>query len=159
MAARTSCEDLIEEIREDPNGPQIDIRTDLVGHLGQRVTVMTDYKLPVTPTSERLLFAVETTNEKALAEAVKKSLQDDPDVIKRVFGDHIIWEMKAEDAPVAAVIVEHPGGGGDGGRSPAAGRPSRPRRKSKRSACPTPRSPWPRAICSCRRTSISSRKP
>jgi hypothetical protein len=106
--------DLIEEIREDPNGPQIDIRRDLVGHLGQRATVLTDYKLPITPTSERLLFAVETTDEKALAEAVKKSLQDDPDVIKRVFGEYVIWEMKSEEPPVAAVVVEHPGGGGDG---------------------------------------------
>lgn len=110
-------EDLITDIREDENGPQIDLRKDLVAHLGQRVTVITDYKLPVSPTSERLLFAIEATNTKALAEAVKKSLQDDPDVIKRVFGTHIIWEMKSEDAPVAAVTVEHPGGGGDGGQA------------------------------------------
>ncbi len=104
-------EDLIVEIKKDENGPQIDIRKDLVGHVGQRVTVVTDYKLPITPTSERLLFAAETTNEKALAEAVKKSLQDDPDVIKRTFGDYVIWEMKAEEPPVAAVVIEHPGGG------------------------------------------------
>ncbi len=100
--------DTIDSVRDDPNGPGIDIRKDLVGHLGNRALVVTDYKLPITPSSERFVFAAETTNEAALAAAVQKSLETDDNVIKRVYKDYIIWEMKAEDDSVAAVIVERP---------------------------------------------------
>ena len=101
--------DTIDSVREDPNGPGIDIRKDLVGHLGTRVSVLTDYKLPITTSSERFIFAVETTDEQALAAAVRKSLETDQNVIKRVFKDYIIWEMKAEEEAPAAVVVERPG--------------------------------------------------
>jgi hypothetical protein len=100
--------DTIDSVRDDPNGPGIDIRKDLIGHLGTRAVVITDYKLPITPSSERFAFAAETTNEPALAAAVQKSLETDNNVIKRVFKDYIIWEMKAEDDAVAAVVVERP---------------------------------------------------
>jgi hypothetical protein len=101
-------DDTIDSVRDDPNGPGIDIRKDLVGHLGNRAVVVTDYKLPITPSSERFVFAVETTNEAALAAAVQKSLETDQNVIKRVFKNYVIWEMKAEDDAVAAVVVERP---------------------------------------------------
>ncbi len=39
---------------------------------------------------------------------MQKSLETDENVIKRVFKDYIIWEMKAEDDAVAAVVVERP---------------------------------------------------
>jgi hypothetical protein len=100
--------DTIDSVRDDPNGPGIDIRKDLVGHLGTRAVVLTDYKLPITTSSERFIFAAETTDEQALAAAVRKSLETDQNVIKRVFKDHIIWEMKAEDDALAAVVVERP---------------------------------------------------
>ena len=58
---------MIKSIEEDPNGPQINVRTDLVALLGGRATVVSDYLLPITPKSERMLVAVETTNEKELA--------------------------------------------------------------------------------------------
>ena len=51
-----------EGLKEDPNGPQIDLRADLIKHLGRRVSMLTDYQLPITTTSERLLFAIEATN-------------------------------------------------------------------------------------------------
>jgi len=100
--------DTIDSVRDDPNGPGIDIRKDLVGHLGTRAVVVTDYKLPITTSSERFIFAAETTDEQALAAAVRKSLETDQNVIKRVFKDYIIWEMKAEDDALAAVVVERP---------------------------------------------------
>ena len=50
----------------------------MILNLGQRVTLMTDYLLPITTSSERLLFAVETTDEKAVAKAVEKCLRTTP---------------------------------------------------------------------------------
>jgi len=52
-------DDVLDSIRDDPSGPQIDIRNDLVAHLGERATVITDYQLPITPKCERLLAAIE----------------------------------------------------------------------------------------------------
>ena len=112
--------DTIDSVRDDANGPGVDIRKDLVGHLGNRAVVVTDYKLPITTSSERFVFAAETTNEAALAAAVQKSLETDDTVVKRVFKNYIIWEMKAEDDAVAAVVVEHPDEALDGGSGTAA---------------------------------------
>ena len=39
-------EDVLKSIETDPNGPQIDIRNDLVAHLADRVTVVSDYRTP-----------------------------------------------------------------------------------------------------------------
>ncbi len=98
-------EDIIESVRDDPDGPGIDIRKDLIGHLGTRAMFVTDYKLPITPESERILFAAETTNEEALAVAVRKSMEGDPTVIRREFEGHVIWEMVPGDE-LAAPEVE-----------------------------------------------------
>jgi hypothetical protein len=129
-------DETIESVEKDPNGPGINIRKDLVAHLGTRVSILTDYKLPIDTESERLVFAVETTNEKALAAAVQKSLETDTNVIKRVFGEHIIWEMKSEEETFDAPLVEHPdlvgtAGGATTGSSPKDKLKGRPRGKGK----------------------------
>jgi hypothetical protein len=51
--------DVIENIRKDQHGPQIDIPRDFIAHLGTRGTLLSDYELPITPQSERLLVAVQ----------------------------------------------------------------------------------------------------
>lgn len=86
-------DDIIHQIKTDPNGPQIDLVDDLIAHLGQRVTMVSDFMLPITPKSERTLFAVETTNEKALAETIRKTMEKDPDAHRRVYKGHVVWEI------------------------------------------------------------------
>ena len=100
--------DTIDSVRDDPNGPGIDIRKDLVGHLGNHMMVLTDYETPITPSSERFVVAIETKNEKALAAAVQKSLETDENVEKREFENYVIWEMKAEEDALTSVVVERP---------------------------------------------------
>lgn len=103
-------EELLASLRDDPNGPQIDLRGELIRHLGQRVTVVTDYLLPITTTSERLLFIIDTKDPDAVARAIQKVFQDgkDPTIEKREFQGHIIWETVDEqatsDVPSAPVI-------------------------------------------------------
>ena len=86
-------------LKEDPNGPQIDLRTDLFEHLGQRISVLTDYQLPITTTSERLLFAIEVTDMKAVAAAIEKLLKDDPTAKRREVEGHVIWEFVEGEVP------------------------------------------------------------
>jgi len=90
-------EDVLASVAEDPNGPQIDIAKDLVGRLGTRVTLLTDYTNPISPTSERTLFAVESTDPAGMADAVAKSVKDDPLVKRHEFMDFVLWEITDED--------------------------------------------------------------
>jgi hypothetical protein len=109
-------EEIKQTLKEDPNGPQIDLRTDLIKHLGRRVSMLTDYELPITTTSERLLFAIEAANPKAVASAIEKLMKndstakardekghelkkDDPTIHQRAVDGHLIWEVSEDDSP------------------------------------------------------------
>jgi hypothetical protein len=85
---------------EDPNSIQTDIRKELVANLGKRVTMVVGYSLPITTTSERLLWAVELKDkaaEAAVAKAIEKCLKDDPTFKRREFQGHVIWEIVQEE--------------------------------------------------------------
>ena len=71
-------QEVLDGLKDDPKGPQIDLREELIKHLGQRVSMLTDYQLPITTTSERLLFAIEVKNAKAVAAAIEKLFKNDP---------------------------------------------------------------------------------
>jgi hypothetical protein len=96
--------DVLKSMKTDPNGPHIDLRKELIMNLGQRVTLVTDYLLPITTSSERLLFAIETTDEQAVAKAVEKCLKNDPTVKRKVIDGHVIWELVEEPAPAVPSI-------------------------------------------------------
>jgi len=98
-------EDVLEGLRTDPNGPQIDLRAELIVHLGPRVIMLSDYSLPITPTSERLLFAVEAKDPQAVAAAVAKTMRTDQSVRRRELGGHVIWET-VEPPPVSVPAVD-----------------------------------------------------
>jgi hypothetical protein len=103
---RGAWEDVKQNLKDDPNGPQIDLRGDLIKHLGRRVSVLTDYQLPITTTSERLLVAIEATNPKAVAVAIAKLMKNDPTVRRREVNGQVIFEFIEDDsaAPAAPQI-------------------------------------------------------
>jgi hypothetical protein len=102
-------DDVINSIEEDPNGPQINVRTDLIALLGGRGTIVSDYLLPITPKSERMLVAVETSDPQTLAATIEKSMKTDPDAKRRDYKGHVIWEIINADTDVAMVEIEnHP---------------------------------------------------
>jgi hypothetical protein len=78
-------------------------------HLGQRVTIVTDYKLPITPASQRRLIAIEAKDAKALAKAVEKSMKGDPRVREQRLGDQIVWEILPEDETTLELDVQEAG--------------------------------------------------
>ena len=104
--------DTLEGIEDDPNGPQINLQNDIVQHLGQRATVIADYELPITPTSQRKLLAVETTNAEKLAAAIEKSMTGDDRVRKLEIEGHDVWEIIPEDESMPALEIDDAGGGG-----------------------------------------------
>lgn len=85
-------EDVIASLEEDPDGPQIDVRNDLIKHLGKRCAVASDHETPIDPDCERMLIAIETTNPDAVAAAIAKGMTSESDVRKVQVGEHVIWE-------------------------------------------------------------------
>ena len=87
-------QDIVTQLEKDPHGPRINLRKELVEHLGSRVTVLTGCRVPVTTTSERILIAVEIKKdeEKPVADAVMKFYKNDNDMRRREFEGHVIWE-------------------------------------------------------------------
>jgi len=89
--------DALYSLKHDEDGPQIDLRNELIAHLGQRVTMISDYELPITTTSERILLAFETKDEKAVAKAVQKNMEADKSVKRHVVDGNVIWEIIEEE--------------------------------------------------------------
>jgi hypothetical protein len=81
-----------------PDGSPLNLRKELVEHLGQRVSLMTDYKEPITTTSERLLLAVDVKNEAAVAKAIEKMFKNDPTVKPVKFKGLTIWEFTGDES-------------------------------------------------------------
>jgi hypothetical protein len=103
----------IEQLKNDKDGPHIDIRKDLIAQLGQRVTMVAGYQLPITTTSERLLWAIEVKDAAKVSQAVEKCVNGDPSFKKRTIDGNVIWEIvEEEDNSVAPPTIDVPSLGG-----------------------------------------------
>ena len=98
--------DVIENIQFDPHGPQIDIRKEFTDHLAERATIISDYRLPITPKSERMLIAIEVTNPETVMRTVNKAMENDPAAKKREHNGHVIWELLNDQEEVAEIKIE-----------------------------------------------------
>jgi len=107
IAGAPVFDDILESLKHDPAGPQIDVRDGLVKHLGERVTFFTDYRLPITTTSERWLLAFQITNPAVVSKTLDKAMEADPDATKRVIGTQKVWEIlrQEEDAEIEELEI------------------------------------------------------
>lgn len=93
----------MEGYETDPFGPKINVRNEIIAALGTRVTIMTDYSLPIKVDSERFLAAIEVKPEKvdSLKVAIGKYLETDGFIQKQVDG-HDVWEFEPEEELTSA---------------------------------------------------------
>ena len=102
---------VLADMRDAKDGPRVDIEKDLVGNLGRRVTLITDYETPIGPKSERWLAGVPTTDAKTVSVALEKALKNEPNVRRREVNGFTVWEIaEQKQAHTEAVVVEMPGG-------------------------------------------------
>jgi hypothetical protein len=97
--------DTLEGLRDDPDGPRIDLRGELFANLDTRVITLTYYNEPITTTSERLLYAIQAKDEAKVTAAIRKAMEKDESMRRRVFQGHVIWESippekKSTETPV-----------------------------------------------------------
>jgi hypothetical protein len=103
-------DDVIASVKEDPDGPQIDLEKDLVTCLGNRVTLITDHATPIGTDSERMVIAVEAVDPARVAATVAKSMSIDPDMAKIDVQGNVAWELIDRSMAIPQLEVELPGG-------------------------------------------------
>lgn len=108
-------DELLRNIAEDPDGPQIDLRKDVVAHLGQRVDVMTRVKQPITPKSEKVVVFVELTNAEAMRQTLNQAMRADTSAKPHLVGRTIVWQMGAikpqrQVEAIPGVVISGPRG-------------------------------------------------
>ncbi|MEM8866398.1 MAG: hypothetical protein AAGF31_12705, partial [Planctomycetota bacterium] len=86
----------LDSFEEDPYGPEIQVRKQLVKNLGKRITMMTDYKLPITTDCERYTIVVEVTNAELLRSPIDKLMENDG-ALKQEINGVPYWEIVPED--------------------------------------------------------------
>lgn len=102
-------EDVVASLKEDPDGPQIDVENDLVGCLGTKVSIVSDHTMPIDLDSERLVIAIETHDPQRVARTVAKSMATDPEMRKVEFDGHVIWELADRTDAIPQLEIETPG--------------------------------------------------
>jgi hypothetical protein len=87
--------DVLKGLKEDKDGPMVDVAKDVVGRLTGRVTLISDCPEPLPDRGERGLFAFEVKGpeEKALAASIKALLENEADVVKREVTGVTAWEL------------------------------------------------------------------
>lgn len=111
VAGAPVFEDIMDSLKNDPNGPRVDIRQGLVRHLGERAIFFTDYRLPISTTSERWLLALEVKDTAAVQATLDKAMKADPDAKKRVIGDYTVWEIIEQQQPAEVEELDIAGAG------------------------------------------------
>ncbi len=111
MADDEIFEEILRSLKVDPAGPMVDVRKEIVANLGEHVMVLTDYELPITTESERMVACIELTNTKPVAAAVDKIMKVEPDAFRIIApSGHIVWEVKPpkadEDEPFPAIEID-----------------------------------------------------
>lgn len=91
--------DIFDGIRDDEDGPKIDVAKNVVPNLGKHLIMLTDNEMPATETSERLLVAIEVTDAAALRDAVKRAMEVEPDasLIKGVDGADVYRVLHTDE--------------------------------------------------------------
>ena len=86
-------EEILEGIAHDVNGPQLDIRAELIGYLAGRVSIMTGFKEPVDIDTHQWLAAIDITDAPAVRKAVAKFMSAEPNKQEREFNGFTIYEV------------------------------------------------------------------
>ncbi len=97
---------VLEGLEKDPFGPRVDVMKDFIAHLGERITMVTDYQVPITTKCERFLFAIELKNPQAIATTIKKFMESDPNALRTDFEGRVVWEIQEEQDDIPELDIE-----------------------------------------------------
>ncbi|MDO4557751.1 MAG: hypothetical protein Q4C47_02165 [Planctomycetia bacterium] len=102
-------EEALEGLQKDPYGEQIDVRTELIACLGDRVTIASKYRMPVSTTSQRFLVAIDVKDEAALEQGLDKFFRYSPEMQKNRKLGNIMIRERDPSAQMTPDDLERPG--------------------------------------------------
>ena len=90
--------DIIDDIRDDEDGPQIDIAKNVLPNLDNEIILLTDNTVPAEPNSERMLVAIRVKDGAKIKTAIRKAMEVEPDATKlEVLEGTEIWQVKRSE--------------------------------------------------------------
>ena len=101
--------DVLASLRDDPDGPRVDIEKNIVAYLNNRITIISDCEQPIGPKSERKVIAIDVTNEPVVADSIRRLMESEKDAHKVEFQGHVIWELVDAHSDMPTVEIETPG--------------------------------------------------
>jgi hypothetical protein len=103
-------DDLLRNMAEDPDGPQVDLRTELLDTLQGKISRVFDYGGPVTngnATGRRELWMAESVAPAKSTQALAKFFANDPDVTSSSVEGVQIWHARS-DGPLLGGDPDNP---------------------------------------------------
>jgi hypothetical protein len=90
---------ILEGLEKDPYGPQINLRDELIAHLGTRVLGMSQYEKPITTKSESIVIAIELRpgSESHMLAGLEKLFGTDPEMGSLQHNSYTIWHRKPDE--------------------------------------------------------------
>jgi hypothetical protein len=103
-------DDLLHNIAEDPDGPQVDLRTELFDTLQGKISHAYDYRGPITngnATGRRDVWMAESVAPERSTQALAKFFLNDPDVTSSSVQGVQIWHSRS-DGPLLGSDPDNP---------------------------------------------------
>jgi hypothetical protein len=95
--AEGAWNDILLALREDEDGPRLDLEREVLNHLSGPALVLESASLPVTRESPQVLLAIQSSDEAALRQGIQKAMQDDPLILKKKVGEITCYYSVSDD--------------------------------------------------------------
>lgn len=93
-------EQILSDLIADPNGPQIDIRNDVLPFIGTQFFVITQIETPITPESKRSLICVKLKDpQNKLTNVLNRYSKTEPGSSIEDIGDFRVWKFSNDEVP------------------------------------------------------------
>jgi hypothetical protein len=89
-------EDMLDGLRDDPEGVQVDLRKEVFANLGPAIMSFTDRggaKSEKTPHGDRALYVAQVKDQAQVTDALKRFYKGDDRVAYRRVGDYDVWTV------------------------------------------------------------------
>jgi len=112
-------EDIIQSVKNDPKGPKVDLRSDVIAYLEEHCLLISDYVEPIGPESEQTMVAIkmkdDAKSQEKLRESIRRIMLANPNAepikIKCFDGQvRTIYEVIEEEEEIEDIKIEGPGG-------------------------------------------------
>jgi len=90
---------IMATLKNDKDGPQVDVRAEILQQLQERVTLINDATRPIGPKSERFLIAIPAKDaiaERVLTDAIRRCFESDRRFKPRTASGVTVWEYQVK---------------------------------------------------------------